>query len=383
MYLSIPSSFAIDEKLKLSLFEDGSGFVFKHGKIAFDFHYELNKEGLLIVLNDDASWGNLTWEGETLKGRLYSHIAEPKNINWDFKKIALMAKPQANTALQAVRFHDLEALEYFTQDATKLLWNELLIEAATCGHEKLLLFCLSRGADLHVDIENFQVDEKASCFALTKAIQCGHSHIVALLLEEKAHIHHHTFDLDRDNFYHACFLYQVRAGVGEKVIEMLLASGVDFSAMSAYYLSALMYSYPQGPLHKAKEDTKMLQRVIKAGARVDDFLMISAHEKDTALMFAAHMGLFKALKELVNAGANVFESFKGKSALDRLLTPIVIDPHMPHNDDEEIRKYLESLGLRQKPIEFTEAEEEIKVEQENEAKKEGLSALKGLFVKIK
>lgn len=380
MSLLTPCSFAINDTQQLSLFEDGSGFVFNQGNIAFDFHYKQTKEGLYIILNDDASWAFLHLENDTLKGKLYSYISEVKDIHWELKALALVDKPQARTALQAIRFHDLNALENLTEDSSsETLWNELLIEAATCGHDKMVSLCLKQGAKLHVDIESFMPDEKASCFALTKAIQCGHLDIVALLLHEKAQIHHHSFDLDRDNFYHACFLYQTRMDMGEKIIEMLLTSGVDFSAMSAYYLCALMYLYPKGPLHQVQEDIKMLKRVIKAGARLDDFLMITAHDKDTAVMFAAHMGLFKPLKTLVDAGANVFENFEGNNALDRLLTPTVVDPLMPHEYDEEIQIYLESLGLKPKSLEAYEAEVERKKEQESTLKEDDVSSLEALF----
>lgn len=383
MTLDFSSSYAINDNQQLSFFADGSGFVFNQERVAFDFHYELTKDAVLIVLNDDASWAYLTLEDGALRGKLSSYLSEIKDINWELKEIALVDKPKAHTALQAIRFHDLKALENFTKDASETLWSELLIEAATCGHKELVELCLEHGAHLHVDRENFDPDEKGSCFALTKAIQCGHPPIVALLLEKKAHIHHHSFDLDRDNFYHACFLYQVRVDVGEKVIEMLLASGVDFSSMSAYYLSALMFSYPKGPLKQAKEDTKILKKIIKAGARLDDFLMISAYDKDTAVMFAAHMGLLEPLKVLIDAGANAFESFEGNNALDRLLTPVIVDPLMPHKRDEKIQDYLLSLGLSQKSFDLDEAQQKGAEKGKSEAKEEDISSLESLFVKIK
>lgn len=376
MFLFLPATYLINDDQELSLFEDGSGFVFEKGVLSFDFQFTLEEDALLITLNDDASWGKLSLNDQTLQGKLYSHISHVKSISWSMKKIPLRSKPEALTALQAIRFHDKESLLRLTQNATNLLWNELLIEAATCGHIEMLNYCYDQGALLHVNIEDYSPDENGSSLALSKAIQCGHLDIVKRLLDLGAHIHHHSFDLDRDNFYHACFLYQVRVDCGEAVIDLLLSKGVDFSHMSAYYLCALMYIFPKGPLNQACEDIKAFQKVIKAGARVDDFMMINAHEKDTPFMFAAHMGFLQSLEVLVDAQANVFESYQGANALDRLVHPLVIDPQMPHDKDEKVRDYLLELGLTESE---RESEESRDIVEDEEVKKEDISSLEKLF----
>lgn len=379
MSFVLPCSFAINKTQQLSLFDDGSGFVFSDQSIVFDFHYELKDDVMLIVLNDDASWADLSVKSDVLKGVLYSYISEPNDITWSLKRVELIDKPKATSALQAIRFHDKDALTFFSQNSAVDEWSQWLVEAATCGHEEMVTICLNHQANLNIDIETFKEESDASSLALTKAIQCGHYKIVRELLDAKANIHHHTFDLDRDNFYHACILYQTRPEVATVIIEMLLDTGVIFSDMSAYYLSAVMYTFPEGPLHQAKEDTKILKRFIDVGVRLDDFLTISAHARDTAVMFAAHMGLVKPLKLLIEAGANALESFEGLNALDRCVHPMIVDPLMPHQGSESIRNYLESLGLQI----TTQSEEELKNESDEvEVKEEDISSLEALFANL-
>jgi len=375
MSLHFPCSFAINQTQQLSLFADGSGFVFNHKTIAFDFHYEQKGQDFLIVLNDDASWGLLSLADDVLQGTLFSYISEPQVIHWSLKSTELISKPQSTSALQAIRFHDKKALTLFSEKQGIEEWSQWLIEAATCGHEDMVKICIEHEACLHVNIETYKEEKHASCLALTKAIQCGHLKVVKQLLDAKAHIHHHSFDLDRDNFYHACYLYQCRPDVASEIITLLLVAGVDFSHMSAYYLCAVMYIFPEGPLHKAKEDTSMLIRLIDAGAKIDDFLTINAQQKDTAFMFAAHMGLLNPLKVLAQKGVNIFESYRGINALHRVLYPAIIDPLMPRQGDESIKIYLEDLGLelQEEVVDLETTKEDVEVREED------ISSLEALF----
>jgi hypothetical protein len=342
MSLKINTSYAINSKQQLSVYEDGCGFVFKDGKIEFDFHYELYDEGMLIVLNDDASWAYLSLEDNKLMGTLYSYLVQPKMIEWVLESIDYIAKPKAHNSLQAVRFHDLSALQTFTKEID---YSELLIEAATCGHLKMLEYCLDHGASLHVNIESFHDDEKEACFALTKAIIYGHVEIVKKLLEYQPRIHPHYVDIHRDNFYQATTLYQSRPDVAEEIIELLLAYGVDFSVMSAYYLTSVMYVFDEGPLGQTQADTKMLQKLLDSGADKDAYMLVQIHEEDTPFMFAAHMGLLEPLKLLQSYHADLYKSFEGVNALDRAVNPIVKDPQMPFQGSLEVQSYLKSLGL--------------------------------------
>ncbi len=357
-----PVSYAISQAKVLSLFEDGSAFVFENGKLLFDFQFSMDEKLMKITFNDDASWADLKVGKEILEGTLYSYITEPVELSWKFNPITLVEKPEAKTALQAIRFHDRESLSGFESPR----WNELLIEAATCGHLQMIELCISQGADANVELSRFESEAKSASMALTKAIQCGHELCVQKLLDVGANIHHHSFDLDRDNFYHACFLYQARPDKGELVLSLLLNAGVDFHDMSAFYLAAVMVTFPEGPLGMAQEDTKMLRPLFESGAHLDDFLLIDALHKDTPLMFAAHMGLYEPLKLLVELGANILESYEGLNALDRALTPLVIDPQMPHQGDEKVIHFLRDLGLHEQSFDSDFASnQEVKSSEKN------------------
>lgn len=375
MLFTTPAFFAINDTDELRLFEDGTGFIFEGEKLLWDFHYEMSEHSMDIVLNDDASWARLTKEGECLQGVLYSHIAPLKKLKWSLLTQGSAKKPQAQNMLQAVRFQDFEALKAYEDKASKQKWSEMLIEASICGHEKMVELCLAKGAELSIN-EKYETDENASSIALIKAIQYGHTKMVKQLLNAGACVQHHSFDLDLDPFYHACFLYQVRPKQAKIIITMLLDKGVNLAWMSAYYMSAVMYVYPQGPLEKAVEDTDVLDQLLALGLRLDSFVTINAWTQDTACMFAAHMGLFEPLKHLVDAGANIFECFEGKNALDRLLSPIIHDPLMPQQNRDRIELYLRDLGLEQS---VEEADGNNVLPELPEPKLEEIEALGNLF----
>lgn len=376
MALALPLSFATNENQTVSLFSEGVGFIYDADRLIADLCFKETATGLEITFNDDGSWAILQHKGNHFEGILYSHLASAKQLVWSIKPSAPHKRPEPKSLLQAIRFHDLTALMHYESSASKETYSEMLIEAATCGHEDLVNYCLDKGASLSVD-EAFKDDTGASSFALIKAIQHGHIAIVRQLLAAGAKMHNHTFDLDRDAFYHACFLYQVRPYEGEAIIRLMLDQGVDFSRMSAYYLAAVMVIFPQGPLHKAQEDTNMVQLLLASGARVDDFMTVDAWHKDTPLMYAAHMGLLKPLQLLLDHDANVFESFEGRNALDRLLYPVIEDPLMPRENRRQIQALLESLGLQEHgPV----SEDELRVQQDHaQATKEGVESLEELF----
>ena len=376
MSFKVPATFAVNDQLEIAFFEDHTAFVFKGDTLQADFHFEVTKDGIEIVYNDDASWADVKYTQQGLEGVLYSYLAAKKELVWKLDTSEMRDKPKAKNMLQAIRFHDLDALSAYEQKATRQQWSEMLIEASTCGHEKMVQICLEHGAILNID-ESYTEDSKASSMALIKAIQYAHVNIVKQLLSAGANIHHHTFDLDKDAMYHACYLYQKRHLKAESIINVLLDHGIDFSHMSAYYLAAVMIIFPDGPLEMAKEDTKMLKTLIASGARVDDFLTINAWDKDTPLMYAAHMGLWEPLKVLIEAKANLFECYEGKNALDRAINPLLSDPQIPIKNRDRIKKHLEAFGLTKS--ESTDFQEGQKKEASAQAIKNDISTLSELF----
>ncbi len=367
---SFPSFWYLNSDQKIAFFEEGSAFVFdRSGRLLYDLKCYLQGDRIHAVFSDDASWTDLhivkKRDAIKLQGSYFSYIKDPYEIDWRLKPCEKIPRPQARTVLQAVRFSDRQMIEKLADEQTD--WDGLLIEAATNGHDHLIDALISKGARVNT-FETPQEGDPSleASLALTKAVQYGHLQTVEKLLECGANIHHKSFDLERDNLYHACFLYQVQPQIGRKVIELMLQKGADLNTMSAYYLTAVMYVFPEGPRYKAADDTAMMQRFIDLGIPLNELMTISATEQDRPLMYAAHMGLIKPLRLLIEAGADLWGSFEGINAYDRWLHPVLIDHLMPCQSCEEIGRILREAGLEASEDQFAEDTAQEREKESNE-----------------